>query len=102
MNSSVIYQEHYDYQTSQGAGMAFWVLIAVWTLTCIAGIIGNSLVIYFASRKPKEDTFRHLNTVVRNLAITDFLYSVFGSPLTMVYWTWSKFWFSLAQEYLHN
>ena len=103
MNSTIPGQEQDDYQTSRGAALLFWddelldffildfVLMGAWTLTCIIGIIGNCLVIYLASRKPKEDTFRHLNTVVRNLAVTDFLYSILGSPLTMVYWILSKF-----------
>ena len=73
--------------------MWFYALIVIYTLLSIIGMIGNGLVIYVANRSPKGGALRHLNKVVRNLAITDFLYSVFGSPLTMVYWTWSKFWF---------
>ena len=67
-----------------------WVLITVGTIACIIGIAGNGLVIYFANKRREAGAFRHLNKAVRNLAITDFLYSICAAPLAMVYWIWRK------------
>lgn len=67
-----------------------WMLIAVFVLICAIGAIGNGLVIYVVTQKPKRGPFRHLNKVVRNLGITDFLFALVAAPLVIVYWTWCK------------
>ena len=67
-----------------------WVLIVLCVLMCIIGMIGNGLVIYTANRNPKAEAFRHLNKVVRNLAVTDLLFCILGAPLKLTYWIWSK------------
>ena len=69
-----------------------WIIIAFCIVVCITGIVGNGLVVYFVIRKDETGAFRHINKIVRNLAITDFLYSLIGAPLLMVQWTWSKSW----------
>ena len=66
--------------------MWFWVFFVLFTLISIAGMIGNGLVIYVANRNPQRGALRHLNKVVRNLAITDFLFNVLAAPLIMTYW----------------
>ena len=67
-----------------------WALITICVIMCIFGIIGNGLAIYVSNRRPRAEAFRHLNKVVRDLAVTDFLFCIFGAPLILAYWTWSK------------
>ena len=68
-HSSINHRDKYANHTGE---TWHWWLIAVFVLICIVGIIGNSLVIYVVTQKPKMGPFRHLNKVVRNLGITDF------------------------------
>ena len=70
--------------------MQLWALIAASMVIAIMGIIGNGAVIYFSTRGRLEGTFRHLNKVVRNLAITDFLFSILAVPLQIAYWYLGK------------
>ena len=79
-------------ESRKGAEEIFlWLYIAAETLCCIIGIFGNGLVIYLANRSsPQKAAFRYLNKVVRNLAVTDFLYCVLAIPLTAIFWIWSK------------
>ena len=84
-----------------GSEIQRWVLFAITLLVGIMGIIGNGLVIYFSQSRRLARAFsewalgarafRHLNKVVRNLAITDFLFSIFAVPLQMTYWYLGKF-----------
>ena len=60
--------------------------LSVSGLVGIIGIIGNGLVIYFSKKGDWAGAFRYLNKIVRNLAITDFLFNVLAVPCTMVYW----------------
>ena len=71
--------------------MWFYALIVIYTLLSIIGVIGNGLVIYVANRSPKQGALCHLNKVVRNLAVTDFLFNILATPLLIAYWTitWS-------------
>ena len=64
----------------------FWLMIATITIICVVGMLGNGLVIYVANKNPKAGALRHLNKVVRNLAVTDFLQNVLGAPSIMTYW----------------
>ena len=68
----------------------FGVAVAVCTLIVMIGAIFNCLVIYFASKTPMTGTLRHLNTVVRQLAISDFLYCILGWPFLAVYFKMGK------------
>ena len=68
----------------------FWVLVAVCALIGIFGAIFNSLVLYFANRKTMITTLRHLNNVVRHLAVSDFLIGTLASPLQFVYFKMGK------------
>ena len=56
-------------------------------LIYLVGIVGNGLVFYAANRKPITGTLRNLNKVVRNLAVTEFLFNILAAPLVMGYWT---------------
>ena len=68
-----------------------WVLMALTLLSGIMGILGNGLVIYFSKTGHLAGTFRHLNKVVRNLAIADFLFSILAVPCQVAYWYFGKF-----------
>ena len=72
-----------------------WIIIALCIVVCITGVVGNGLVVYFVVRKDETGAFRHINKVVRNLAITDFLLGLIGAPLLTVRWTWGKTLFKL-------
>ena len=67
-----------------------WILVTFCTTACIIGIAGNCLVFYFAYKDRKRRAFRHVNTVVRKLAIADFLYSTCAAPLEMRFFIWRK------------
>ena len=77
----------------------FWFLMGMFMLISIIGMIGNGLVIYVANQNLKTGPIRHLNKVVRNLAITDFMWNILGVPVFMIYWiiSWvsSKTWTQL-------
>ncbi len=81
----------------------FWFTIAITALGCTFGVFANGLVIYLANQNPERGTFAYLNSVVRNLAITDFLYCVVGIPLTATWYIWGKLWFYLGlKHFLHQ
>ena len=67
-------------------------MTAIIIVICVVGTLGNGLVIYVACHKPKRGALRHLNKVVRNLAVTDFLFNIFGAPGMMAYWiiSWTR------------
>ena len=87
-------QEHLNITTSkQYEEVLLWSYIAVATFSCIIGVFGNGLVIYLANqRKNKRGPLIYLNRVVRNLAVTDFLYCALAIPLTAIWYYWGKFW----------
>lgn len=69
----------------------FWILIFISMLIALAGVLGNAMVIYAATRKRHmSGGFSYLNNAVKSLAITDFCFSLFATPLSIVYWYWSK------------
>ena len=68
----------------------FWFTIAITALSCIFGVFGNGLVIYLAHQNPERGASVYLNRVVRNLAVTDFLYCIVGIPLTAIWYIWGK------------
>ena len=80
------------FEDQKGFEIWFWLMIATVTIICIVGMLGNGLVIYVASKDRKTGGLRHLNKVVRNLAITDFLVNVLGAPGIMAYWIACWFW----------
>ena len=67
-----------------------WSYIAIATLCGLIGGFGNGLVIYLWNRNPRSGAFVYLNKVVRNLAVTDFLYCVLAVPLTAIWYLWGK------------
>ena len=70
----------------------FWVLMSMMILIALVGVLGNAMVIYFATQKDtKRSGFRYLNYAVNSLAITDFCLSLFGTPAIIVYWYWGRY-----------
>ena len=68
----------------------FWSMTAIAALIVIFGIISNSLVIYFAIKKPTTGALRHINTVVKHLAVSDLLYGALSCPFILTYWRLGK------------
>ena len=88
-NSSSIDESDLWYYYNKGL---FWMLISISILIAFAGVIGNAVVIYAATKERNIGArFRYLNDVVKSLAITDFSLPLFGTPVTVVYWYWSKY-----------
>ena len=77
--------------------VSLWLPNALYVTIGIIGITGNGLVVYFAHKSRDTGAFRHLNKVVRNLAITDCLYAIFAAPATITLSIWSKCRFSLIR-----
>ena len=65
----------------------FTAAATIGALIILFSTIANALVIYFSRKNPlKRGPLRHLNTVVKHLAIADFLYGLLSSPFTFAYW----------------
>ena len=56
----------------------------VCTLIAFIGIIGNGLVIKVSHRTRNTGRLSHLDSVIKSLAITDFLFGLLGTPLIMI------------------
>ena len=79
-------QEGIPIKVNDNSEVELWVLNAICIVISITGIMGNGLVIHLSTREHLAGTFRRLNEVVRNLAVTDFLNCVLASPFQMAYW----------------
>ena len=87
-NSSSVDESYLWYYDHKGL---FWTLISMSILIGIAGVMGKSMVIYAVIYKRRTSGgFRYLNDAVKSLAITDFCFSLFGTPFSIVYWYWGK------------
>ena len=77
--------------------VSLWLPNALYVIIGIIGITGNGLVVYCAHKSRDTGMFRHLNKVVRNLAITDLLYGVCGIPAQITLLIWSEYRFALKR-----
>ena len=68
----------------------FWLSVVICLLMGMLSTFGNGLVIYISNKKEDLGGFREINWVVKNLAISDFLFGVVGCPLTIVFWCWGR------------
>ena len=59
----------------------FWCFVSVCIVIAIIGIIGNGLVIYASHQSRSSGRFRYLDSVIKSLAVTDFLFGLVGTPL---------------------
>ena len=89
-NVSICQSHQEEVQIDQINEALFWTAATVSSLIVILGVIANVLVIYFANQEPPAGTLRHLNKVVKHLAVSDILYGVLGMPLSLAYWKTGK------------
>ena len=89
-NVSARQSQQEESQINQVNDVLFWTVSAVCILNVIVGATANSLVIYFANKEPWTGSLRHLNQVVKHLAVSDLLYGVLGIPLSLAYWRMGK------------
>ena len=89
-NVSICQSHQEEVQIDQINEALFWTSAVVSSLIVIFGVIANTLVIYFANQEPPSGTLRHLNKVVKHLAVSDLLYGVLSTPLQLAYWKTGK------------
>ena len=68
----------------------FWVSTIIIILIIVFGAMSNGLVIYFATHTPMIGPLRHINMVVKHLAVSDLLYGLLACPSQAAYWRLSK------------
>ena len=100
MNTSICQGHQEESQISQINEILFWTSTAISTLIVVFGILSNSLVLYFSKTKTMAGSLRHLNTVVKHLAVSDLLYGLLACPLMSLYWKTGKSQPELALAYL--
>ena len=66
------YEEHF---------VMFWMISAFYLCLALIGIIGNGLVIYASYGTRSSGPLRHLDDVIKSLAVADMLFGVFGTPI---------------------
>ena len=59
----------------------FWCFATVCVIITIITIIGNGIVVIASHQTRNNNRLRHLDGVVKSLAVTDFLFGLFGAPL---------------------
>ncbi|CAF1345225.1 unnamed protein product [Adineta ricciae] len=69
-----------------------FIFVSAWVLIAVAGIIGNSLVIFVAIRFEKLSNVT--NCFIVNLAITDIVFLAFCMPLLVVQYTLDRWYFN--------
>ena len=81
--------EEFDEMIKIGNGVFYFsaVLIVLMGLFCT---VGNGLVLYISNKNKDFGGFREINSVVKQLALSDFLFGLVGCPLTIVWWYWGK------------
>ena len=72
------------------ANVVFWLCVSICIVIGILSSFGNGLVVYVSYKKEDFGGFRHVNSVVKNLAFSDCLFGLIGCPLTIVFWYWGK------------
>ncbi|CAF2786990.1 unnamed protein product [Rotaria sp. Silwood2] len=89
-NNNINISEHDD---SNGPSLhTQYIFAGAWILIAVAGIIGNSLVIFIAIRFEKLSNVT--NCFIVNLAITDIVFLVFCMPLLVVQYTLDHWYFN--------
>ena len=79
----------------------FWCFATVCVIITIITIIGNGIVVIASHQTRNNNRLRHLDGVVKSLAVTDFLFGLFGAPLVALNYYLGKynlFLFSLLIE----
>lgn len=68
----------------------FYVSVVLVALMGIFGTLANGLVLYISRKNNDFGGFQEVNSVVKHLATSDFLFGVLGCPLTIVWWYWGE------------
>ena len=79
----------------------FWCFATVCVIITIITIIGNGIVVIASHQTRNNNRLRHLDGVVKSLAVTDFLFGLLGAPLVALNYYLGKynlFLFSLTIE----
>ena len=76
--------------TDDASWIAFWFCVVLTSIAGIISVVGNGLVLYVSKMKNNTGRFKHVNFVVRNLALSDFLFGLVGTPCGILYWYWGK------------
>ena len=79
----------------------FWCFATVCVIITIITIIGNGIVVIASHQTRNNNRLRHLDGVVKSLAVTDFLFGLFGAPLVALNYylgKYNRFLFTLAIE----
>jgi len=70
------------------AAVVFWICVVICVVMGMISAFGNGLVVYVSYKKEDFGGFRHVNSVVKNLAFSDCLFGLIGCPLTILFWYW--------------
>ena len=70
--------------------ICYWISVVLCFLLGMLTIIANGFVFYISNKKDDIGGYRAVNWVVKNLAFSDMLFGLVGSPLTIVLRTWGK------------
>ena len=84
-NASACQSHQEESQLNEINEVFFWITTSISALIVILGTVANALVLYYAKQEPSIGPFRHLNKVVKHLAVSDLLYGVLAIPLTLAY-----------------
>ena len=92
LNSTTLYDssDTLDDELNKVGDAVFYISAVLIALMGIFCTIGNGLVLYISNKNQDFGGFREVNWVVKNLAMSDCLFGVFGCPLTIVWWYWGK------------
>ena len=90
LNGSSCQTHQGESQLTEIQEVLFWITTVVSALIIVPGVLANILVLYYAKQEPSTGPLRHLNRVVKNLAVSDLLFGVLATPLSSYYWYMGK------------
>ena len=60
------------------------ILIIIYLVVALTAIVGNGLVLYSATNNVNLGPLRHMDDVIKSLAIADMLFGLLGVPFNIV------------------
>ena len=76
--------------TDEASWMAFCFSVVLSSIAGLISIVGNGLVLYVSTKERFTGRFKYVNYGVRNLALSDFLFGLIGTPGSITYWYWGN------------